>query len=203
MNYKWLWFGVVFIFGCSQDHIVLRATADYFPFKVGNYWKYEDAVSKIPHIVEVKMDSVVFGRSCTVVEDNFKESYWVKSEGWVEKFVVKTITRYGEEDTLEQAYRAYYLLPFVVGNIWSDTLADTVVVMTDTIIFHHAIDVTVAGIEDVNNFTDTYKVETVETVSQNDSTETTVTTEWFAPGIGLVKRVGEGVEEILIEYQVR
>lgn len=203
MNYKWLGLGLVFILGCGQDHIVLRATGDYFPLRIGNYWKYEDAVTKIPRIVEVKADSVVFGRSCTVVEDNFKESYWIKSEGWVEKFIVNTITRYGDEDTLEQAYRVFYLLPFVVGNTWSDTFADTVVVLTDTIVFHHAIEVTVAGIEDVNDFTDTYKVETVETQSQNDSTETRATTEWLAPGIGIVKRVGEGVDELLIEYQVK
>lgn len=203
MRYSALLAACLIIIGCNEDHIVLRASRDYFPLKVGNYWRYEDTLINSSRVVEVMGDSAVLGRRCIVVEDNFKEGYWIKSEGRIEKFVAKTITLYGEEDTLEQAYRLYYLVPFIVGNVWSNTFADTVVVLTDTIIFSHTINGRVAAIEDVGNFSDTYKVELLETIIENDSTETIATTEWFAPGIGLVKRKQGGTEEVLVEYQLK
>jgi hypothetical protein len=199
---RW-WFLILLAFGCNEDHIVFRATSDYFPLRVGDYWRYQDTLGINPRFVEVAGDSAVAGRACIVVEDNFKETYWTKSEGRIEKFVVETVTLYGEVDTLEQNYRLFYLVPFVVGNRWGDTLTDTVVALTDTIVFSHAIDVTVAGIEDVGDFTDVYKLEIFETITQNDSMETIATTEWFAPTIGLVKRVQGGSEEVLVEYRVK
>jgi len=199
--------------GCDGDHIVYRASSDYFPLRVGDYWRYADTVNSGSRIVEVLGDTVHGGRNCIVVADNFEPTYWTKSEGRIEKFVVVTTIRYGEVDTLEQAYRCYYLVPFVVGAAWADTFADTVVAVTDTIDVRHIIEVKVDGLETVGGFTDgvftdgaftdVYRLDVSETIAQDDSTVTTNTVEWFAPTVGLVKRAQGGSEELLEDYTLK
>jgi hypothetical protein len=196
---------VLFLLGCKlNDGVLRRASGDYFPLRTGSEWRYDR--NGTTSIVQVQGDSIAYNYPTTVVLEDFAEQYWIKSEGLVRKFVNRVVNRGGTDYPLEQRYRQFYVLPFVEGQAWSDDFRDTVSVLGETIAYRHQIDGRVVGTTRVGvlagDFSDCYEVDLNETTVINDSTATSVTQEWYAPGIGLVKRIQDGEEQNLIEYHI-
>lgn len=195
---------VIIFFGC--ENIVSRMSKDYFPLKTTDKWEYEDTEGNL-RVIEVTGDSVVKEFPCKIVLNNFKPEFWYKDEEKVKKFIVKTINIDGEDYTLEDEYRTYYLLPFIKNNIWEDSLKNIVEIYGDSITFTHKIEGEVLDIEDMvsvpaGDFYEVYKLTVKETFTLNDSTWGDTSYEWYAPGIGLIKRQNT-TEEVLKKYSVR
>lgn len=201
---------VIIFLGC--ENIVYRMSKDYFPLKTTNRWEYENTEGNL-RVIEVTEDSVVGEFPCKIVLNNFKPEFWYKDEEKVKKFTVKTINIDGEDYTLEEEYRTYYLLPFIKDNTWGDSLKNTLEVYGDSIFFTHQIEGEVLDIEDMvsvpaGDFYEVYKLKIKETFTLNDSTWEDTSYEWYAPGIGLIKRrYGPELifakEEVLKKYSIR
>lgn len=204
MGNKKLFLVFILLLGC--ENIVYRMDNDYFPLKTTNKWEYEDSKGNL-RIIEVAGDSTVQGFPSKIVENNFKPEFWCKTEEKVRKFIVKTINIDGEDDTLEQMYRTYYLLPFIKGDSWESSFGDTLEVYGDSIFFIHKIEGEVLDIEDsvsvpAGVFYEIYKLKLKESFTLNDSTWTDSAYEWYAPGIGLIKRE-DSTQEVLKSYYIK
>jgi hypothetical protein len=196
--------GSIFLFSdCDVDNgILTRASSQYFPLTAGAQWTFihpdgttsEDSVAG---------DSEAFNNPCTVVEHDFEEQYLINSNGGLRRFVNYQLNIGGADYPLEQSYRLYYVLPFVSGNTWSEDFQDSVPVLGDTFEIQHSIagrvngDTTVTVQVPAGTFTECYEVDLNETIiagtAVNLDTTRVNTYEWFAPGVGAVKRLQDTI----------
>jgi hypothetical protein len=195
----------LFLAGCEfDDGILRRAAADYFPLRTDSEWRYD--VGGTISLVQVRGDSVAYNSPATVVLRDYAEEYWLRTSGDVRRFVSRLVNRNGADYPLEQRYRRYYVLPFVLGNSWSEDLQDTLDILGETIVYRHKIEGRVAGVSEIavtaGSFAECYEIDLNEIVVVNDSVASTATKEWFAPGVGLVKRIRDAAEEQLTEYHI-
>jgi len=204
---RWLVAGllVLALSGCKFDDGVLRrAAADYLPLRTGSEWRYD--VGGTISLVQVRGDSIAYNSPATVVLRDYAEEYWLRSSGDVRKFVSRLVNRNGTDYPLEQRYRRFYVLPFVLGNAWSEDIQDTLDILGETIIYRHRIEGKVTGVSEIavtaGSFSECYEVDLNELIAVNDSVASTSTKEWFAPGVGLVKRSRDATEEQLTEYHI-
>ena len=196
--------GCLLFTGCDLNNGILRRAAkEYFPLPIGAEWTYrypDLSTSKI----QVRGDSVAYNYPCLVVEQDFQKQYWIKSEGELRKFVDTVINIGGTDYPLEQRFRRYYVLPFVLGDTWAEEFRDAVPVMGETIAFEHRIRGKVVADTVIRvpagEFAPCYEVDITETWINGDTT-TDIIQEWYAPGVGLVKRIQGSVEEELQDYQ--
>lgn len=189
---------------CScDDWILFRSTQDYFPLKSGTLMKYE--VGKDTIIFEVLGDSVVSELPCIVAIRDFNEEYWIKDKDRIRKFVEIESIRFGEKFPIERRFRIYYELPLIIGNSWTNEFSDTIDILGDTIRFTHKIFGKVLGLDKLStpagDFFEVYHLEIIEEFKQNNSKTTLRRDEWFAPGVGLVKRITSNSQEILVEFK--
>ena len=202
--------GLCFVFalllaGCKLDDGVLRRSgADYFPLRAGSEWRYD--LGGTTSLVQVRGDSLAYNYPVTVVLRDYEEEYWLKSQGDVSRFVSSVVNRGGTDYPLEQRFRRFYVLPFMLGNTWTDDFDDTVSVLGEPIHYRHKIEGKVAAVMPVTvpagNFAECYEVDRNELLVIDDSVATITTQEWFAPGVGLVKRVQGASEEQLTEFSI-
>jgi len=193
------------ITGCRlDDGILRRSAAEYFPLRTNSEWRYD--LGGTTSLVQVRGDSLVYNYPVTVVLRDYEEEYWLESQGDVRRFVSTVVNRGGTDYPLEQRFRRFYVLPFVLGNSWSDDFDDTVSVLGEPIHYRHKIEGKVAAVAPVSvpagNFADCYEVDRNELLVLNDSVALVTTQEWFAPGVGLVKCVQGTSEEQLTDFNI-
>lgn len=201
----WVTWSLLLFAGCRfNDGILRRAAADYFPLRADSEWRYD--VGGTISLVQVRGDSIAYNSPATVVLRDYAEEYWLRTSGDVRKFVSRLVNRNGADYPLEQSYRRFYVLPFVLGNSWSEDLQDTLDILGEMIVYRHKIEGRVTGVSEIavtaGGFSECYEVDLNELVAVNDSVASTATKEWFAPGVGLVKSIRNGTEEQLTEYNI-
>jgi hypothetical protein len=154
---------------------------DYFPSALGNYWKYSNgSVTKI--IGEKNMADGVLARTlktvsgCVTCNDKIFESYMSKQNNGIKIY-------YSQDETAPSYLIKY---PCVVGSFWlnkSGTQYDTSrIVGFETVI------------TPMDTFNNCLKLE----LRNNDL----ICTEWYAPGVGMVKFVDVSDTLMLQEYTV-
>lgn len=193
-------------FNCDNENwIFLRASKDYFALQSGNTWQYE--IGGVVKIVKVEHDTVINNISTRIVTIDFQNQYWQKNQSNIKKLSLRQVNYNGNDYTIEQAWLTQYQLPFILGNSWSDTFADTVDLFGDTYYIRETITRQITAIEDVNvpagSFFETYRIDFIETCQINDSLEYYSGSEWFAPGVGLIKRTANQTQQVLTEYTIK
>ncbi len=196
----------VIILTCNNnDWILYRAGNDYFPLKNGYWLQYE--TNGIFETVEVKGDTVAYDRACVHLLRNFADEYWVKDNSDIKKLEIRTVNYNGTEYIIQKEWLLQYRLPFVLGSFWSEAFTDTVVVLGDTYHIKQTITRWVVEITDLTvpagTFLQTYKIEYYEIFILNDSVENYSGYEWFAPNVGLIKKIINNTETHLINYSVK
>ncbi|MEO0108933.1 MAG: hypothetical protein ABIK62_07185, partial [candidate division WOR-3 bacterium] len=188
---------IALLAGCNlQPGILRRAASDYYPLPAGAQWSYShpDGTSSL---VQVRGESIAYNRPCVVVERDYREEYVARSQGQVRRFVSHVLNIGGTGFPLEQRYQLCYLLPPVSGNSWSELFTDSVDVLGTVFAISHEIrgkvkTDTVLRVW-AGQFDDCYELELTETLvlGSSGAQETTrvLTREWFAPGVGIVKRM--------------
>jgi hypothetical protein len=192
---------------CSDDFLLNRTGADYFPLKKGCAWTY--AVDGESVWVEVIGDSNAYGHFVTVVTRNFVEEYWLEERGKVKKFVAFLDTMlYQTGDTIEMGYKLIYQFPLVNQARWEDKELDTVVVAGDSFQHLYTLEGTSLYFGTVNSYFDCYKVEFYEMrelIALSDTNRryrfSDSWVEFLAPGVGVVRRERGGKVENLVSFQ--
>jgi hypothetical protein len=188
--------------GCS-DMLLHRSSLDYFPLIRGSEWKYVVG-NDTAYYVEVLGDTSVGNITSTAVSVNFLPEFWLKEPTRISRFFFRDTLIGSYPDVLEERYGLVYLLPFVSGNSWQDSFSQTLYGL-DTFDYHRRLEALVSGPEDVSvpagTFSDCYRIEFTEEIGGAD-TATLSSTEWLAPGVGLVKKVVGAEERVLADYRI-
>lgn len=187
----------------NNDWVLYRAGQEYFPLKKGYYWKYDKGNSL--ELVEVKGETIAFGRATWNLLRNGANEYWTKNGSEVKKLFTRKVNYNGVDYTLQQSWLLQYKIPFVVGNFWSDVFTDTVIILGDTFRIKQTVFRKIWGITDITvpagTFFQVYKIEFLETFTLNDYHEQHLGYEWFAPGVGLIQQAYADTTEVLMEYR--
>lgn len=180
-----------------------RSGLDYFPLISGTEWKYL-VDSDTAYYVEVVGDTSVGNITSTVMLVNFLPEFWLREPTRISRFVYRDTLIGSYPDVLEERYGLVYLLPFVSGNSWQDSISRTVYGL-DTFDYCRRLEALVGDPEDVTvpagTFYDCYRIEFTETTVASDTAVVT-STEWLAPGVGLVKRVVGTEEQVLADFRI-
>lgn len=190
----------------NSDWLLYRAGSDYFPLKIGNWWQYSQ-YGQIEQ-VEVKAETVVYGTECIHLLRNYADEFWKKTDNEIRKLYIRTVNIGGTDFEIEKNWLLQYRLPLVLGAQWAEIFTDTVLVMGDTFRIFHTVRRMVSEICDVNvlagTFQQCYRLDYLEQVKINDSlVEDYAGYEWYAPQVGLVKKVINNRETLLMDYSVK
>jgi hypothetical protein len=187
----------VIIIGCtSTTGIIERTASDYLKLAQGNRWTYlKNAQDTI--LREVLGDTTLLGDSALVIDtDGFQEYVQIFDEGLLryERFVTY---QGGQEVLLEERFGLWIESPLVLGNTWTDTFSAMRAFGADTFQYTHIVEGDVEEIVGLTaeneSFAEVYRVgirNRYRLVTPNETTEETEDLQdFFAPGVGLVKRI--------------
>lgn len=180
-----------------MDPLVYRIGSDYIPMDaVGNTWFY-NLSSGGEKRVSVAGSSIMLRRDCMRVQVDFQDGYWYKGEDYFDEYV-KTTYLFNEEFVLEERWARRLALPLVLGNTWTDEFENTIMVYGEPVKRSVTLDGEVVAIRDVSvpagRFDQCYvvrleQVGVIDTPYGNGSVDSAFVEEYYAPDIGLVKRV--------------
>ncbi len=141
------------------------------------------------------------GREASLIESTEGDFYYAIDDQGLDEFVSNTVFAFGRDLPLEERWRPRIERPLVLGNRWEDHYTNQVVQQGVT----YSIESNFVGIVEaletvftpVDEFRESYRVSLdidTRVVSPTGSVEeeTIQMTEWYAPGVGMVKRVVEG-----------
>lgn len=142
------------------------------------------------------------------MERNAQPEYWWKGKSELDKFHSEVIKVGGNEFLLGKFWIPYLKLPLFLGNKWEDKLVQSTIAYGDTITVVIQVEGRVELIEKISSFDNCYKVQYTKIVvrkskSFGEINDTTSSYEWYAPNVGIVKRIVDGREEELIKYEVK
>lgn len=185
---------LILLFGCGEDKITNEKTApvDYFPNRVGTYWKYEayDSVRQTYDTVTVSIVDTLI-----LPEMSYPSAVWTFSpkNQWLgiphDTLFVTEIANPQNGDTKDTAevywwregfepwLRAIYIVPFSIGEYWTSV---DVALMFDSTHVQDTASISVPA----GDFTGVYRV--VHIYSCGDECGATYKY-WFKHGIGIVK----------------
>lgn len=154
----------------------------------------------------------VGGRVASRIESTQGDFHYALESDALLEFVRHTAISFGEEIVLEERWRTRLVRPLNVGNRWEDSFENSVIDQGVTYTIESSIEGVVEGIEDVltpvDFFEQCYRVR-LDTISRitlpagKVEEERSRMTEWYAPGVGMIKReVEDGDSWILTDYQV-
>ncbi|MEO0072080.1 MAG: hypothetical protein ABIK10_01385 [candidate division WOR-3 bacterium] len=193
------------MYACNCDNWILyRATSEYFPLSVGNRWVYKKGDEL--RFVEVCSETIIGGYSAFVIRNNFQDEFWKINEGRIEKLIQRYIIIAGNEYLLKRRWGIRYQIPLIWGNHWNDYERDSINVLGQNYSFEYVANWQIVGCEDVitpaGSFIESYRLDFFEEITINGEHEIYQGSEWLAPNVGLVKRVINGQEELLIDYTI-
>jgi len=152
------------------------------------------------------------GRRASRIESSQGDFYYSVDSDALLEFVSRSVFSFGEELILEARWRKRVEQPLNLGNRWEDTFSNRVVNQGVAYSIESGLSGVVEAIEDVltpvDFFEECYRVRldihsTITHPSGDREEEELHLTEWYAPGVGMVKReVGGGERLELTDYRV-
>lgn len=195
---------------CTSS-FVDRGLSDYLMLENGRAWVYLDNNGDTV-VQKVVGDTAILGDSAKLVNFGGYVNFYRVKEQDVSLYSSYVTYRGGEEVELENRFTLYFETPFVNGNKWEDNFETSKEFLGDTFRYVHNLDGKVVSIDKVDvpagNFADVYKVKIEETryieSPYAQESDTVVQFLYFAPDVGLVKKVvqenGTQREYVLVSY---
>lgn len=204
MKYRYAFLLLLLVY-CGGNHIVQRAAEDYFPLREGYWWQYSSQNDTM--LIEVEPIDTVLQIECFPVSYNGAVKYLARLDASISQYIIRLYNYAGTDYTLLEDFIVRIELPLVTGNSYRHVLADSILVAGQSIITTYEIIGDVIDYTSDPTYGDVYEVHIVmiETLIRPDTTyvDTTEATEYYAPGIGMI-RFGDGVNEYnLIEYNIQ
>jgi hypothetical protein len=187
-----------------MDPLVYRIASNYMPVnQVGNTWTYELPGSG-ESLVTIIAEDAILGRDCLRVQIDFEDSYWYRDEDQFDVYV-RTVYLYNEEHVIEERWARHLVLPLVLGSKWTEEYEETTLVYGQSVTRKVLTEGKVTSIQNVTvpagGFEQCYVVRLeiigeTETPYGNGWVDSTFVEEYYAPDIGLVRRVDLLTQEV-------
>ncbi len=201
MRYKTLLI-VLLLVSCSDNYIIQRSSEDYFPLHTDDWWLYASTDDTV--LVEVEPPDTLLQVECYPVSYNGVARYLAKYDESVSQYIHITYNYAGSDHTVLENFAVRIELPLVKGNAYQYYLADSVNVASQTIKGYYEITGLVVDYAYESDYGDVYEVNitTLESLITPDTSivDTTDITEYYAPGIGMIRFEDATGEYHLIDY---
>lgn len=203
MRYKHL-FILLLVIGCGENHIIQRAAGDYFPLREGFWWFYASENDTL--LVEVEPKDTLLNIECFPVSYNGMPEYVAKHTGSISQYIIETFNLAGEDYTIIEDFIVRLELPLVQGNTYHYVLADSASVAGHSIHARREFIGEVVGYDFESTYGDVYEVNitTIRFFSVDGTAvaDTGEVTEYYAPGLGVVRFRDGTTEYELIEHNI-
>ncbi len=196
------------VFVSCDNRIIERAASDYYPIETGNWWRYADGNIYEPHEVYVEVESLtsVMSTNCYPVTYSGVVHYIARDERAIREYKKLIYNFQGDDYIIVQGFLTRIQLPMVQGNVYTDSVSDSVNVGGVFVHGTSGIDGLVSEYENNSLYGNIYKIiiNTRETIIAPDTTiaSTSSVEEYYAPGIGLVRFINDEGEFHLSDYQL-
>lgn len=194
----------LFISFCADNHIVQRAAEDYFPLRADYSWRYANENDTV--LVEVEPTDTILQVECFPVSYNGVVQYLTKSDDAVSKYIRKIYNYAGNDHTIIEDFVVRIELPLISGNSYEYYLADSIYVVGQWIKAEYRISAAVVDFTYDSDYGDVYEINllTIESVLTPDTSivDTSEYTEYYAPGVGMIRFVDGTSEYHLIEHNI-
>lgn len=201
--------------GCgNRQPLFYRLSQEYMPLgNLGTTWTYALTVNgssagNYPVLVDTAF--VIGSRNAFQVEQGARLGFWYKDDQQFDEYLNETVFVNEGDVVVEQRWWTHLKLPLVKGSIWSDSYQNQVTAYGQPIYRQSASRGQVIGNETVSvpagTYAESYKVQIYRATSTTSPLfapqgDTVNMTEWYAPNVGLVKRVKGDTTWALTAYQ--
>lgn len=195
--------GVFLLLSCD-NHIIERATINYFPYEEGNWWRYRGDSDTL--LVEVEPPDTLLQTEVIPVSFGGNIKYFVEDDRALSEYVKIIYNFSGDDYTIIENFITRIELPLVYGNVYQDSLIDSLNVFGQWVKVRYHIRGTVSEL-DVWYSEAGYKIELI-TVYNFFSPDTTVIDtvyqeEYYFPEVSLVRFYDGETWYDLIDYEVQ
>lgn len=203
--FGWL---IILLFNCD-NHIIERAASDYFPYDEGNWWRYSDNAVYEPQIIFVEVESLVaiLGVACYPVTFSGEVHYFAKGNKGINEYIEIVHNFSGEDYTIVQGFIKRIELPLIKGNVYQDSLYDSLSVSGIWLKAKYKISGVISEYQYEDLYGEVYKIWLTTTrniiLPDTTTTEENYVVEYYAPDIGLIRFANEQGEYNLSEYEVQ
>ncbi|UCG92369.1 MAG: hypothetical protein JSV97_01260 [candidate division WOR-3 bacterium] len=189
-----------------ENHIIQRASSDYFPLDEGNWWRYTSANDTL--FIEVEPLDTILNVECFPISADGYVTYRTKDDNGISDYINIVYNFSGETYTIIEDFIMRIELPLLDGNTFNDSLVDSLELSGEWVkaAYH------VSGVVSVDEYSsglydgDVYRVEISvrETLMAIDTTiiNDTYVEELYAPDIGVVQFLAGNSEYHLIAYHL-
>jgi hypothetical protein len=189
-----------------DDHIIQRATSDYFQYESGNWWRLVGTADTL--VIEVESTDTIKQQEVLPVSYNGVGHFVYEADDALYEYVSIAYTFSGTEHQVIDDFIAKMELPFVVGSSWHDSVYNSIDVSGMQITASYDVTGTVTDSRYSTVYDgDVYTIEitTVVMIETPDSTvnDSVSVLEEYAPGIGIVRYRDDTDEYIVTDYQVQ
>ncbi|KPK63250.1 hypothetical protein AMJ83_07820 [candidate division WOR_3 bacterium SM23_42] len=189
---------------CTENNIVQRAAEDYFPLREGSWWQYANQSDTV--LVEVEPQDTILQVPCFPVSYNGVPAYLVKHDDAVSQYIRTVYNHAGSDHTVMENFVVRIELPLIEGNAYQHLLSDSIYVASQLIKAVYELTGLVVGYADETGYGNVYEINltTIESITTPDTViaDTNEVTEYYAPGIGMVRFQEAASEYHLIEYNI-
>jgi len=198
---------LLLIVGCGNN-IIERSAGDYFPYTAGNWWRYNNTSSYDPQtiFVEVEPLDTLLQIECYPVTFSGVASYYAFGNTGIREYVKVVYTFAGTEYAVLQGFVKRIVTPLVSGFNFADSLADSLNIAGAWIKGKYETRGLISEYREDELYGNVYKIsfsirETVVTPETTTVRDRNLT-EYYAPGVGLVRFDNEQGEFHLSEYDL-
>lgn len=194
---------LLFVF-CADNHIVQRAAEDYFPLRAEYWWRYASENDTI--YVEVEPTDTLLQTECFPVNYNGAVRYLAKSDDGIFQYIKKTYDYAGNDHTVIEDFVVRMELPLIKDNTYQYGISDSIYVSNQMIKASYEISGTVIDYTYESDYGDVYEINltSIESLVTPDTSivDTIEVTEFYAPGVGMVRFLTGTSEYRLIDYSI-
>jgi hypothetical protein len=203
MKYRILLFTLLVVF-CGDNHIVQRAAEDYFPLRADYWWRYAGENDTL--FVEVEPADTIFGIAYFPVSYNGVVTYLAKSDNGIAQYVRKIYNYAGNDHTVIEDFIIRIELPLIKDNSYHYFVSDSIYVASQLVKAYYEVNGIIVDYAHDTDYGDIYEVSitTIESLITPDTSliDTNEVTEYYAPGVGMIRLTDGTSEYRLIEYNI-
>ncbi len=197
---------IALLFLSCDNHIIQRASSDYFPLAEGNWWQYMSANDTL--FIEVEPLDTILNIECFPVSADGYVTYRTKNDNGISDYINVVYNFSGETYTIIEDFIMRIELPLLDGNTFNDSLIDSLELFGEWVKAAYHVNGEVSTDEYSSGLYDgdVYRVEISirETLTAIDTTiiHDTYVEELYAPDIGLIQIRAGNSEYNLIAYHL-
>jgi hypothetical protein len=184
--------------------VIQRAAEDYFPMRADYWWRYASENDTL--FVEVEPADTILGVEYFPVSYNGIVKNLVEFDNGIAQYVRKIYNYAGNDHTIIEDFIIRLELPLVEGNSYQYYLSDSIYVASQLVKAYYEVNGTIVDYAYDSDYGDVYElsITTIESMITPDTSlvDTNEVTEFYAPGIGMVRLTDGTSEYRLIEYNI-